>query len=111
MIVVSKPSPRIDLIGPAGLWNLGSDLLLNQDQNDPAHILFRTFNAFHQDRDSDRSRSSAMKNRFDIALLTLIGMLGAAQPVTGQAPSPDGVLPAIDAAAPATFETATFALG
>ncbi len=52
-----------------------------------------------------------MKNRFDIALLTLIGMLGAAQPVTGQAPSPDGVLPAIDAAAPATFETATFALG
>lgn len=52
-----------------------------------------------------------MKNRFDIALLTLIGMLGATQPVAGRAPAPDAAPPAIDAAAPAAVQTATFALG
>lgn len=52
-----------------------------------------------------------MKNRFDVALLTLIGMLGAAQPAASQNPPPDAGPPAIDAAAPAAFETATFALG
>jgi hypothetical protein len=51
-----------------------------------------------------------MKKGFDIALLTLIGVLGAAQAASQTAQSGAGP-PAIDAAAPVAFETATFALG
>ncbi len=52
-----------------------------------------------------------MKHHFDIALLAIAGMLGAAQPASSQTAEPDAGPPAIDAAAPAKFETATFALG
>ncbi|MFO7708437.1 MAG: hypothetical protein R6V84_09715 [Desulfobacterales bacterium] len=52
-----------------------------------------------------------MKRYFDIALLAIAGALGAAQPAAGQTAATGAVIPAIDAAAPASFETATFALG
>jgi hypothetical protein len=82
-----------------------------QDQNDPVDILFKALNDFHQDLDPDRARRTAMKKGFDIALLTLIGVLGAAQAAASQTAQSDAGPPAIDAAAPAAFETATFALG
>lgn len=52
-----------------------------------------------------------MKGYLDIALLAIAGVLGVSQPTTGQAAAPGAGVPAIDAAAPAAFETATFALG
>jgi hypothetical protein len=52
-----------------------------------------------------------MMNRLHIALVAMLGALGTGQsnaaPVTPQ----NAGLPAIDAAAPAETETATFALG
>jgi hypothetical protein len=52
-----------------------------------------------------------MKHYLDIALFTIAGLLGAAPPAAGQAAAVGAVMPAIDTAAPAAFETATFALG
>jgi hypothetical protein len=52
-----------------------------------------------------------MKNHLDIALLAVIGMLGAAQPAVGQTAVVNKALPAIDTVAPNALETATFALG
>lgn len=52
-----------------------------------------------------------MKPYFDIALLAIAGVLGAAQPAVSQTDASNAVIPAIDAAPPASFETATFALG
>jgi hypothetical protein len=52
-----------------------------------------------------------MKGYLDIALIAIAGVLGAAQPSAGQTAAPSAVIPAIDAAASASFETATFALG
>jgi len=52
-----------------------------------------------------------MKGYLDIALIAIAGVLGAAHPAAGQTDASNAVIPAIDAAAPASFETATFALG
>jgi hypothetical protein len=50
-------------------------------------------------------------SRLHIALVAMIGALGTGQPAAAPVASPDVGLPAIDAAAPAKTETATFALG
>ena len=46
-----------------------------------------------------------------LIVIAIAGVLGAAQPSAGQTAAPSAVIPAIDAAASASFETATFALG
>jgi hypothetical protein len=52
-----------------------------------------------------------MMSRLHIALFAMLGALGAGQSAAAPATPPDTGLPAIDAAAPAKTETATFALG
>jgi hypothetical protein len=50
-------------------------------------------------------------SRLHIALVAMLGALGAGPSATAPVTSPNVGLPAIDAAAPAKTETATFALG
>lgn len=52
-----------------------------------------------------------MMSRLHIALFAMLGALGTGQSATAPVTPPDTGLPAIDAAAPANTETATFALG
>jgi hypothetical protein len=52
-----------------------------------------------------------MVSRLQIALFAMLGALGTGQSAAASAASPNAELPAIDAAAPARTETATFALG
>jgi hypothetical protein len=52
-----------------------------------------------------------MMNRMDIALVAMLGTLGAGQSAAAPVTPANVGMPAIDAAAPAKTETATFALG
>jgi hypothetical protein len=52
-----------------------------------------------------------MMSRLHIALFAMLGALGTGQSAAAPVTPPDTGLPAIDAAAPAKTETATFALG
>lgn len=52
-----------------------------------------------------------MKRYSDIAMFAIACVLGSSQPAAGQTAAPAALIPTIDAAAPALFETATFALG
>jgi len=52
-----------------------------------------------------------MTSRLPIALFTVLGALGTGQSAAAPVTPPNVELPAIDAAAPAKTETATFALG
>jgi hypothetical protein len=52
-----------------------------------------------------------MMSRLHIALVAMLGALGTGQSAAAPVTPPNAELPAIDAAAPAETETATFALG
>jgi hypothetical protein len=52
-----------------------------------------------------------MMSRLHIALFAMLGTLGTGQSAAAPVTPPDTGLPAIDSAAPAKTETATFALG
>ena len=52
-----------------------------------------------------------MMSRLHIGLLAMLGALGTGQSAAAPVTQPNAGLPAIDAAAPAETETATFALG
>jgi hypothetical protein len=52
-----------------------------------------------------------MMSRLHIALFAMLGALGTGQSAAAQVTPPNAGMPAIDAAAPAKTETATFALG
>ncbi|MCU0561082.1 MAG: hypothetical protein MUD16_12930 [Desulfobacterales bacterium] len=52
-----------------------------------------------------------MKRYSDIAMVAIACVLGSSPPAAGETGAPGAALPAIDAAAPGRFETATFALG
>jgi hypothetical protein len=52
-----------------------------------------------------------MMSRLHIALVAMLGALGTGQSAAAPVTPPNAGLPAIDAAAPAETETATFALG
>jgi hypothetical protein len=52
-----------------------------------------------------------MMSRLQIALVAKLGTLGTGQSAAAPVTPPNAELPAIDAAAPAKTETATFALG
>jgi hypothetical protein len=58
-----------------------------------------------------RERRHEMTSRLPIALFTVLGALGTGQSAAAPVTPPNVELPAIDAAAPAATETATFALG
>jgi hypothetical protein len=52
-----------------------------------------------------------MMSRLHIALVAMLGALGTGHSAAAPVTPPNAELPAIDAAAPAETETATFALG
>jgi hypothetical protein len=59
----------------------------------------------------NKRKARKMMSRLHIVLFAMLGALGTGQSAAAPVTSPKAELPAIDAAAPAKIETATFALG
>jgi hypothetical protein len=77
-------------------------------------MLLQTFGRERVCIGADRLRPSwrhEMMSRLHIALFAMLGTLGTGQSAAAPVTPPNAELPAIDAAAPAKIETATFALG